>query len=150
MRQSLAISVPIPSPDEVGDAAKTVAAVGGVVGGAWALIARWRRRCREAQERRALEGKAVRYLLDAMRHTLHVVTPTEERRFIDLDELARQKVLVDQIRDQLWICDGHKSDREAQRQTEEIVRVLTRTQRIKAKEQRNNPFADGWTPDEGK
>lgn len=144
MRQSLAISVPIPSPDEVGAAAKTVAAVGGVVGGAWALVSRWRRRCREADERRALEGKAVRYMLDAMRHTLHVVTPTEERRFIDLDEMARQKVLIDQIRDQLWIADGHTSEREAQRQTEEIVRVLTRTQRIQAKE---NPFKDGWTPE---
>ena len=114
------------------------------MGGAWALVSRWRRRCREADERRALEGKAVRYMLDAMRHTLHVVTPTEERRFIDLDEMARQKVLIDQIRDQLWIADGHTSEREAQRQTEEIVRVLTRTQRIQAKE---NPFKDGWTPE---
>lgn len=147
MRQSLAIT--IPTPDEVGDAAKTVAAVGGVVGGAWALVTRWRRRCREAEERRALEGKAVRYMLDAMRHTLHVVTPTEERRFIDLDELARQKVLIDQVRDQLWIADGHHSEREAQRQTEELVRVLTRTQRIRVKEQgKDNPFKDGWTPED--
>lgn len=147
MRQGLAVSIPIPSPEQVGDAAKTVAAVGGVVGGAWALVARWRRRCREAQERRALEGKAVRYLLDAVRHSLNVLTPGDERRLIDVDEIARQKVLIDQIRDLLWIADGHKSERESQRQTEEIVRVLTRTQRIQAKEQQQNPFADGWTPE---
>lgn len=142
MRQGLAIS--IPTPEQVGDGAKTLAAIGGIVGGAWALVTRWRRRCREAEERRALEAKAVRYLLDAVRHSLNVLSPTDERRLIDVDELARQKVLIDQIRDLLWIADGHKSDRDAQRQTEEIVRVLTRTQAIRQKE---NPFKDGWTPD---
>lgn len=146
MNQSVAVQ--LPSAEDVGAWAKTLAAVGGVVGALWALGAKVARRHRLERERKTLEGKAVRYLLDAMRHTLHVVTPTEERRFIDLDELARQKVMIDEVRDLLWVMDGHKSEREAQRQAEEIVRVITRTQRIKAKEQqRENPFTDGCTGD---
>lgn len=142
MRQSLAVS--IPTADQVGDAAKTLAAIGGIVGGAWALVARWLRRRREAKAKHELEAKAIRYLLDAVRHSLNVFATGDDRRFVDLDELARQKVLIDQVRDLLWIADGHQSERDAQRLGEDIVRVLTRTQAIKAKD---NPFKDGWTPE---
>jgi hypothetical protein len=142
------LAISWPSSQEVEDGAKTVAAVGGVLGGAWALVTRWRRRCAEARTKREIEAKATRYLLDAMRHTLNLLAPGEAR-FVDLEELARQKVLIDQVRDLLWVADGHRSEREAQRQTEEIVKVLTRTQAIRAKERPSSVFADNWTPDQG-
>jgi hypothetical protein len=136
MSQSSAVTA-----DQIGDWAKTVAAVGGIVGGAWALATRWLKRHRAARQRRALEGKAVRYLLDAMRHSLHVLQPGE-RRLVDMDELARQKVLIDGVRDELWVADGHASERENERNVAEIVRVLTRTQAIQAKG-KQDMFADG-------
>lgn len=143
MRQGLAVSLP-----EVEGWAKTIAAIGGIVGGAWALAVRILRRRRREQERRDLEAKAIRYLLDAMRHTLHVMAPGERGRLIDVGELERQKVLVDQVRDLLWIADGHQSERDAQAAAAELGRWLTRTQAIEAKERGGNPFADKWTPPE--
>lgn len=139
----------IPSPEEVGAWAKTLAAVGGVAGGAWALGVRVARRRRLDRERKAQEARAIRYLLDAVRHALNVIVPSEDRRFVDVDELVRQKLLIDQVRDALWRYDGHESERATEQATERIVEVLTRTQRIKAKEQgKDNPFKDGWTPED--
>lgn len=147
MNQSIAVQ--LPSAEDVGAWAKTLAAVGGVVGGLWALGVRIAKRHRLERERKAQEARAIRYLLDAVRHALNVIVPTEDRRFIDVDELVRQKLLIDQVRDALWRYDGHESERATEQATERIVEVLTRTQRIKAKEQgKDNPFKDGWTPED--
>lgn len=145
MNQSVAVQ--LPSAEDVGAWAKTMAAVGGVVGGLWALGVRIAKRRRLERERKAQEARAIRYLLDAVRHALNVIVPSEDRRFVDVDELVRQKLLIDQVRDALWRYDGHESERATEQATERIVEVLTRTQRIKAKEQQQNPFKDGWTPE---
>lgn len=142
---------------ELESTAKALAAIAGLLAGAWALLARWARRRRAARERRDLEGKAIRYLLDAMRHSLHVWTPAghDDARLIDVDELLRQKLLIDAIRDQLWIADGNESARVTEQVAADIVKVITRTQAIRAKRERqapvetDNPFTDGWTPGSG-
>jgi hypothetical protein len=146
MRQGLAAS--LPDWESLEHVAKTIAAIGGIVGGAWAVCVRVLRRRRAERERHELEQKAIRYLLDAMRHTLHVMTPDERGRLIDVGELERQKVLVDQVRDQLWIADGHQSERDAEAAAAALEKWLTRTQAIEAKERGGNPFRDGWTPEE--
>lgn len=117
----------MPTPQEVEDHAKSILAVGAIVGGAWAVARRWYRRRRAEAEIRELESRAIRYLLDAQRHALNVIVPHEDRRLIDVDELHRQKLLIDQIRDRLWKADGHSQT------LQDIVNVLTRTQRIQAK-----------------
>lgn len=138
-----ALALTIPTADQIGDTAKTLAAVGGLLGGAWAVLSRWMRRRREAKAKRELEGKAVRYLLDAVRHSLNALTPADRRSsIIDIDELARQKALIDEVRDMLWVADGHVSEREAQRQAEDIVRVLTRTQAIQQVKHRRELAAE--------
>lgn len=130
----------MPTPQEVEDSAKSLLAVGAIVGGAWAVARRWLRRRKAADEMRELESRAIRYLLDAQRHALNVIVPHEDRRLINLDELMRQKLLIDQIRDRLWAADGHDKT------VQDIVNVLTRTQAIKAKQQQD-VFADGWSED---
>jgi PAS domain-containing protein len=118
--------------EQFGDWAKTLAALGGLIAGVVAVCSRlWRRR-KAQRELRALEAKAIRYLLDAQRHTLYVISPGPDR-FLQLDEIDRQRTLIDQVRDEMWIADGHGEVREAQRRAEEIARVLTRTQAIQAK-----------------
>jgi hypothetical protein len=125
----------IPTADEISNVAKTLAAVGGLVGGIWAILSRWARRRLETKAKRELEARAIRYLLDAVRHSLNALTPLERRSsLIDADELVRQKTLIDEVRDMIWIADGHSSEREAQRQAEDIIRVITRTQAIERKE----------------
>ena len=124
-------AVVLPTPDEVEDHAKALAAVLAIVATAWALVTRWHRARQRDRETRRLEGKAIRYALDAVRYTLHALQPFAidwEKR----DELARQLTLVSEVREELWIADGNDSRREAERLESEIVRVLTRTQRIKA------------------
>lgn len=133
----------MPTADEVGTLAKSLAAVAGVVGGVWALVAKVRRRRQRDRERREAESRAIRYLLDATRHALNVLAPADERRFIDVDELVRQKLLIDQIRDALWQFDGHESERATEQAAENIVRVLTRTQRIQVKQQKQDIFPEG-------
>jgi hypothetical protein len=120
------------TPQEWGDLVKTVAAAGGIVGGLYALVAKWWKRRQERKRLRDIEAKSIRYLLDAMRHSLHVMAPGPDR-FLELGEIERQKALIDQVRDELWCADGHAGEREAQRRAEEIARVLTRTQAIQAK-----------------
>jgi hypothetical protein len=132
MRHDFALT--IPTADEIGAVAKTIAAVGGLLGGIWAILSRIAKRRREVKVRRELEAKAIRYLLDAMRHSLNALTPDERRASpIDADELVRQKALIDEVRDMIWVADGHSSEREAQRQAEDILRVITRTQAIERK-----------------
>lgn len=139
---STSSAVSIPTPQEVEDHAKSILAVSAIVGGAWALATRWHRRRRAAREMRELESRAIRYLLDAQRHALNVIVPHEDRRMINVDELVRQKVLIDQIRDRLWTADGHDKT------VQDIVNVLTRTQAIQAKQQQEGDlFKDGWTED---
>lgn len=138
----MASTVSMPTPQDVESHAKSILAVSAIVGGAWALARRWYRRHRAAREMRELESRAIRYLLDAQRHALNVIVPHEDRRLINVDELVRQKILIDQIRDRLWAADGHDKT------VQDIVNVLTRTQAIQAKEQQNaNLFKDGWTED---
>jgi hypothetical protein len=133
----------LPTSKEVEDGAKSVLAIGALVGATWALCRRWYTRRRTAREVRELESRALRYLLDAQRHTLNVIVPHEDRRLIDVDELHRQKLLIDQVRDRLWKADGHSQT------LQDIVQVITRTQAIQAKRDRqpDNPFQDGWTED---
>jgi hypothetical protein len=142
---SASAAVSLPTPQEVEDHAKSILAVSAIVGGAWALARRWYRQRVVAREMRRMESRAIRYLLDAQRHALNVIVPHEDRRLINVDELVRQKILIDQMRDQLWAADGHDKT------VQDIVNVLTRTQAIQAKQQRqdNALFKDGWTEDLG-
>lgn len=131
MRQGLAVS--LPSASELESHAKTLAALGGIVGGLWVVISKWWRRKRQAARVKALEAKAIRYLLDSQRHTLETMLPNA--RLLNLSEMERQKHLIDTVRDELWVADGHESEREAERRAEELERFLTRTQAIKVKQQ---------------
>lgn len=143
---STTASVSIPTAREVEDHAKSILAVSAIVGGAWALCSRWHRRRQAARRRRALEAKAVRYTLDAIRHVLHVLQPGGSRnRLINLNELARQLALVSDVREELWVADGNPSRRDTERLESEIVKVLTRTQAIqaiRAQQQTQDMFAD--------
>lgn len=123
------------TPADVGDWAKTLAAVAGVVGGAVALVSRWWKRRLERRRIAALEAKALRYLLDAVRHALFVMAPGPDR-FLELDELERQKVLIDEVRDEVWKSDGHGSRRDQAETQRTLLRILTRTQAIQAKAER--------------
>lgn len=132
MRQVQAFTLTIPTADEISSIAKMLAAIGGLAGGAWTVLSRIIKRRRELQRRRELEAKAVRYLLDAVRHCLQAIVPSRSQ--VNTNELARQKVLIDEVRDMLWVADGHPSSREIENATEEIVKVLTRTQAIERKQ----------------
>jgi hypothetical protein len=133
---------------EIESGAKALGAIVALFAGAWALLARcWRRR-RAVRAMRALESKAIRYLLDAMHHNLHALAPTcpGDARHIDIDELVRQKHLIADVRDELWVSDGNTSARTVRMVEAEIVKVLTRTQAIAAKrERKQDMFADEET-----
>ena len=129
-------------PRGVGEVAKTTAAVAGILGGIAALVRRvWRRRKAE-REIRELEAKALRYTLDAVRHTLDVMTPSSDGRMTSLTELQRQLMLVNQVRRELWKADGNALPED---EPAEVVRnFLTRTQAIhRLKERRQDMFKDG-------
>lgn len=121
------------TPAEIEGWAKVIAAVAGALAALGAGLIKglgwWRRR----SERRRLEAKAIRYLLDAQRQVLNIWAAREP--LVDLSELERQKWLVDEVRDELWLADGHDGERSEQRQAEELQRLLTRTQAIRAKEE---------------
>jgi hypothetical protein len=136
------VTVDLPSPEEASSLVTALGAIVGVVGGVWALVVRVLRRRRRRQLVQELEGRALRYLIDAQRHTLHTIVPGEEARYVDLTELNRQKVLIDQVRDQLWVADGHESQRESERQANDLLKVLTRTQAIRMKQQRQDMFKE--------
>ena len=104
----------------VAEHAKALAAICAAVAGAAGFASRLHRKHLESVRVREKEAKAVRYLLDAVRHMLHE----------DLDELPQQRVLIDFVRQEIWAADGHSV---AEQTNEEILKVLTRTQRIDAK-----------------
>jgi hypothetical protein len=94
----------------------------------------WRKRANDLAKIRGLESKSVRYLLDAQRHALRMLTPGDGSTLVDLDEIIRQKALIDDVREELWVADGHKSQRETDAAVAEILKVMTRTQAIQAKD----------------
>ncbi|MEY4933095.1 MAG: hypothetical protein RLZZ403_1415 [Pseudomonadota bacterium] len=107
----------------------------------------WRKRTKAAAQMHALEGKAIRYLLDAQRHALHMlVRASEDDRLIDLDEMTRQKVLIDDMRDQIWIADGHEGQHATEQAAADIMKFLTRTQAIQAKFPAPDAAATNETP----
>ncbi len=122
-----------PTAAEIEGWAKTIAALGGIFVALWALVSKVRRRLRDRQRLRSLESKAIRYLLDAQRQTLHFVTPTKESRAVDIEAMLRHKALIDEVRDELWIADGYESERERLQLAEDVGRWLTRTQAIHLK-----------------
>jgi hypothetical protein len=126
------LAMTAPSPEQWWDFASKATLVLAIpfAGGAVKAYRRWRKR----REVRTLEAKAVRYILDAMRHSLFALT-ANERHLYSLDELQRQKLLIDQLRDDLWIADGHSLERANQERMAEIVSVITRTQAIAAKQE---------------
>jgi hypothetical protein len=135
------LAVSWPEPKDVGEVAKTTAAVAGILGGILALARRvWRRRKAE-REVRALEAKALRYTLDAVRHALDVMTPSSDGRMTNLTELQRQLVLVNQVRRDLWAADGNELPEDA---PAEVMRnFLTRTQAIQRLREKQDMFKDG-------
>ena len=127
----------VPTVEQVGDGAKALVAISALVGGAWAIARKWHRGRQQRRRREALEAKAIRYVLDSDRHVLHVLQlllrgggyrVTQEER----DEIARQLVLISDVREELWIADGFQSRRDVELIERQIVKELTRTQRIKA------------------
>ena len=105
------------------------------LGALWPAVKAWRARQVKSAKLRAVEGKAVRYLLDAQRHSLRVIAPSEGGRtwLVDLDEIIRQKALIDDVREELWVADGHASRRDTEQTVAEVVKVMTRTQAIRAR-----------------
>jgi len=101
----------------------------------WAWAQRKRRAAAKEREEQRLQGKAVRYLLDAQRQALHalvVLTGAEGRTVseaFDLEQLVRHRELVGQVSDELWVHDGHASEREIRRKGD-VKRWATRTQAI--------------------
>jgi len=118
-----------------------------VGGGVWAWLNRARKAWKREREEQRLQAKAVRYLVDGARHQLRAHLQGAIHDADLYNELARQKTLLDGVRDELWVHDGHASARE----TEHVVEVLTRTQRIKAKTERLTPVTgpqDMFGPDD--
>ena len=109
-----------------------LAAAGGVL--AWLRKARVRR-AKEREEQR-LQGKAIRYLLDAKRIDLAAIIRHVSLDAGMLEMLVRHKALIDGVRDELWVHDGHESVRIAEQAAENVVKVLTRTQAIDLKKKR--------------
>lgn len=132
MSQHRGLALALPTYEQLGDWAKTLAAIGGLVAGLWAACRRLWRVWQARRRLRALERKAIRYLLDAQRHTLYAVIPTPDRVVV-IEKLKNSKDLIDQVRDDLWVADGHESALDEERRVENIVRVITRTQRIQLK-----------------
>lgn len=107
----------------------------GVIGAVWGLVALRRKLSAKEREEQRLQGKAIRYLLDAQRQALHALVvytgaegnvPAEP---FDLAQLVRHRELVGQVSDELWVHDGHASEREMRRKGD-IEKWLTRTQAI--------------------
>lgn len=101
----------------------------GILGAVWAFVSLRRRLSAKEREEQRLQAKAIRYLVDGLRIGLRVQLAVSIHDEALYDELVRQKALLDGIRDEFWVHDGHASSRE----TERIAEVLTRTQRIQLK-----------------
>lgn len=131
------------APEEIGTLAKTIAAVAGLLGGAWTIIRRILRRRKKERALRQLDSKSVRYLVDSQRHILHAILPSTDDSLVNLDELTRQKALIDDLREELWVADGHQSSRDAEAFAQNVAKALTRTQRIRIKTERLRLDVDG-------
>jgi len=125
---SLATSSPTP-PEWVEFVRQWWTPIVGVLGFVWGVVSLRRRLSAKEREEQRLQGKAIRYLVDNVRHMLQAHLSGQIHDAALYDELLRQKVLMDGVRDELWTHDGHASARE----TERVVKVLTRTQRIRVK-----------------
>lgn len=135
---------------DLGEWAKTLAAVVGVVGGLWALAVKVRGWFRARRELRNEERRAIRYLVDAQHHVLRLLN----HGILPEDEIVRQETLIREIRRNLARLDGHEELLAATDQTD-AIRVMTRTQRIEARKvelRRKHDdaplFMDGWTGEE--
>lgn len=136
------------TPVDAGEWAKTLAAVGGLLGGIWAVCVKVRGWLRRRQELREEERRAIRYLVDAQHHVLRLLN----HGVLPEDEIVRQETLIREIRKRLAKLDGHEELLAAADQTE-AIRVMTRTQKIETRKaqirgqhQDGNPFTDDWTP----
>lgn len=136
------------TPVDAGEWAKTLAAVGGLLGGFWAVCVKVRGWLRRRQELREEERRAIRYLVDAQHHVLRLLN----HGVLPEDEIVRQETLIREIRKRLAKLDGHEELLAAADQTE-AIRVMTRTQKIETRKaqirgqhQDGNPFTDDWTP----
>lgn len=126
-----------------------------LLGGGTALVAAagWLlKRVRRWWTTRRAEAKALRNLLDAQRHVLLSIVPEEHGGgLMNLDELIRQKALIDDAREAVWIADGNESNRQTEATVAEVVKVLSRTQAIRRlkqpKDSEGDMFKDGWRGD---
>lgn len=114
-----------PDIGDIESSAKSILEVSALIGGTWALVTRWLRRRKARREKKALEEKTLRYLVDAMHHVLDVMTPNADGRETNATELQRQNILIRGIREELWHADGHATD------IERLREVITRTQAIR-------------------
>jgi hypothetical protein len=130
-------SIALPEIRDVGEGARALVYLSTIVGALLAAWARWRQGRKKRERKDSLLGKGLRYDLDATRQLLHVVQLllrgggyriTQEER----DEIARQLVLISDVREELWIADGNASRHDRERLEKEVIAVLTRTQKIKA------------------
>lgn len=120
---------------DVGDWVKTLAAAGGLVGGAWALMVKVRGWWSKRNETRKEERRAIRYLVDAQHHVLRLLN----HGMLPEDEIHRQEALIREIRKNLARLDGHEELLAASEQTE-AIKVMTRTQRIDARKRSIRQF----------
>lgn len=100
----------------------------GLLGGAVALAQRWGK----LRSMRKLECRAVRYQLDAVRHVLWVMSGHES----DPEETSRQLALVSEVRDEIYVADGHKLERASEPDLVEIKKWMRRTQALEARKVR--------------
>lgn len=109
-----------------------------MLGALWGFLALRRKLSAKEREEQRLQGKAIRYLLDAQRQALHalvVYTGAEgnvPQEAFDLSQLIRHRELIGQVSDELWVHDGHASEREIRR-TGDLDKWLTRTQAIRVR-----------------
>jgi uncharacterized iron-regulated membrane protein len=125
-------SIALPEVRDVGEGARALVYLSTIVGGAWAVWVRWRKRRKLAEERRAADAHALRQTVDALHHLLRAVNGGE---LMAPDELRRQEFLVRRERRRLAQVDGHlellaEADAEDER---EARRWATRTQRLQAR-----------------
>lgn len=145
---ALATSSPPSPPEWVEFVRQWWTPIVGVLGALWGFVALRRKLSAKERGEQKLQAKAVRYLVDASRHQLQAHLSGQVHDAGLYDELMRQKVMLDGVRDELWVHDGHASARETERAVEAW---MSRTQRIKAKTERLPPgppdvetFKDGW------
>jgi len=119
-------TIALPTVGEVEDGAKSVLAISALVGGVWAAVAKWRKRRAALEAKRALEARAIRYLVDAQHHVLRLLNMGR----LPENEIQRQEFLIKELRKDLAKLDGHEDLLAVADTQEQVMRFLTRTQRI--------------------